>query len=260
MARSTFNRHKDAIEDIFGIYIDCDRKDGYTYHIGNVDELRSDTIQNWMLSTMAVNNLLSDNKSIHNRILLESVPSSDDHLTALTEAMKSNRKVRIFYQKYSQEPGRERLISPFCIKLYRRRWYVLAQIENGEMRCFSLDRILSLTIADETFTLPETFDANAYFKNVIGVMIDSNKDIERIVIRAYSQERYYLRDLPIHHTQREINTTDEYTDFEYHLIPTADLISHILSCGNLLQVLSPQWLVEKLKEIHTNAIHQESFQ
>lgn len=26
IARSTFNRHKDAIEDMFGIYIECDRK------------------------------------------------------------------------------------------------------------------------------------------------------------------------------------------------------------------------------------------
>ena len=26
LARSTFNRHKDAIEDMFGIFIDCDRK------------------------------------------------------------------------------------------------------------------------------------------------------------------------------------------------------------------------------------------
>ena len=26
LARSTFARHKDAIEDIFGIYIDCDRR------------------------------------------------------------------------------------------------------------------------------------------------------------------------------------------------------------------------------------------
>ena len=31
MARATFNRHKDAIEDIFGIIIDCDRRDGYKY-------------------------------------------------------------------------------------------------------------------------------------------------------------------------------------------------------------------------------------
>ena len=31
LARSTFARHKDAIEDIFGIYIDCDRQNGYEY-------------------------------------------------------------------------------------------------------------------------------------------------------------------------------------------------------------------------------------
>ena len=28
IARTTFNRHKDAIEDIFGIIIDCDKKMG----------------------------------------------------------------------------------------------------------------------------------------------------------------------------------------------------------------------------------------
>lgn len=31
LARSTFNRHKDAIEDIFGIYIECDRRDNQYY-------------------------------------------------------------------------------------------------------------------------------------------------------------------------------------------------------------------------------------
>jgi hypothetical protein len=31
LPRSTFNRHNDAIEDIFGIFIDCDRQNGYKY-------------------------------------------------------------------------------------------------------------------------------------------------------------------------------------------------------------------------------------
>lgn len=53
MARSTFNRHKDAIEDIFGIYIECDRSNGYVYYIGNAKVLDDDTIQTWMLSTLA---------------------------------------------------------------------------------------------------------------------------------------------------------------------------------------------------------------
>ena len=55
MARSTFNRHRDAILDMFGIIIDCDKRDGYRYHIGNAEVLTEETIQNWMLSTLSVN-------------------------------------------------------------------------------------------------------------------------------------------------------------------------------------------------------------
>ena len=80
MARSTFNRHKNAIEDIFGVIIECDRTDGYKYYIGNSEVLEEDTIQNWMLSTLSVNNLLAESRSVHDRILLESIPSDGEHL------------------------------------------------------------------------------------------------------------------------------------------------------------------------------------
>ncbi len=246
LARSTFTRHKDAIEDIFGIYIQCDRKDGFKYYIGNSDELEKDTIQNWMLSTMTVNNLLAEHKSIHNRVILESVPSSDEHLSILMEAMRKDVKVKIFYQKYSSEPGKERTIAPYCVKLYRRRWYVLAEIENGELRLFSLDRVKHIESTGEKFKLPEDFDAEDHFKDVIGVMTDPEIEKQRIVVRAYAREKYYLRDLPLHHSQREINKTDEYVDFEYRLVPTADFVRQLLSRGGLEQVLEPQWLADKL--------------
>ena len=48
LARSTFNRHKDAILDMFGIYIECDRQHGYHYYIGNDEELENDSVQNWL--------------------------------------------------------------------------------------------------------------------------------------------------------------------------------------------------------------------
>ena len=53
MARSSFNRHRDAILDMFGIIIDCDKRDGYRYHIANAEVLTEETIQNWMLSTLS---------------------------------------------------------------------------------------------------------------------------------------------------------------------------------------------------------------
>ena len=54
MARTTFYRHKCAIEDIFGIYIDCDKKNGNRYYIGNEFVLREDSVQNWMLSNSSM--------------------------------------------------------------------------------------------------------------------------------------------------------------------------------------------------------------
>ena len=53
-SRTTFHRHKIAIEEMFGIYIDCDRKDGFKYYIGNEYVLQENSVQNWMLSTLSV--------------------------------------------------------------------------------------------------------------------------------------------------------------------------------------------------------------
>ena len=75
LVHSTFYRHKDAIEDIFGIFIECDRKDGYKFYIGNEEVLSEDSVQNWMLSTLSVNQVISESLSLQNRILLDRVPS-----------------------------------------------------------------------------------------------------------------------------------------------------------------------------------------
>ena len=95
LSRTTFNRHKDAIEDIFGIYIDCDRRDGYRYYIGNEEVLREDSVQNWMLSTLTVNNLVSESMSLQHRIVLENIPSDGECLETVIKAMKESKKVTI---------------------------------------------------------------------------------------------------------------------------------------------------------------------
>jgi hypothetical protein len=73
-------------------------------------------------------------------------------------------------------------------------------------------------------------------------------------LRAYGAERYYLRDLPIHHSQRVINPTDEYTDFEMKLRPTADFKAHLLSRGQWVEILEPQSLADEIIEWHQKAI------
>ena len=248
LARSTFNRHKGAIEDIFGIIIMCDRSHGYKYYIGNEKVFSDNSVQNWMLSTLSVNNVISESLSLHSRILLESIPSADERLDGILSAMKRSRLIHIIYKKYDAENAKEYVIAPYCIKLYHRRWYLLARIDSGEFRIFSFDRIKELKITNDTFAVESDFDAEAYFTECFGVVRIEDVGPEKIVVRAFGTESDYLRDLPLHHSQHEIAKTDEYTDFELYLRPTLDLQGQILPRGSRLKVLSPPSLADKISQ------------
>ena len=267
LSRTTFNRHRDAILDIFGVIIECDRKDSYRYYIENPEVLQEDCIQNWMYSTLSVGNMIDENVGLQDRILLESIPSGDDKLKTIISAMRENRRIRIKYHRYQDEESNTFTVEPYCVKLFKRRWYMIVKIcpeteikdsgiTKGFLYVFSLDRIESMEILATKFSLDKSFDAATYFDECFGIIVDNNKVAERIVIRAYGLEPHYLRDLPLHHSQKEIKSTAEYTDFEVKMRTTDDLIGHLLSLGGWIKVVEPAWLAKELEMWHKAAINR----
>ena len=151
IARSTFNRHRDAILDIFGIIIECDKNDGFRYYIYNEEVLGEDAIQNWMFSTMSVSGLLSENRRVHDRILLEAIPSAGDNLHKFIDAMKRGVRVRISYQRYGTDASKTSMkLDPYFVKLFNKRWYALVKLPEPTAYLFALafDRILSIEVTD----------------------------------------------------------------------------------------------------------------
>ncbi|MCQ2154152.1 MAG: WYL domain-containing protein [Bacteroidales bacterium] len=254
MARSTFNRHKDAIQDIFGIDIECDRRCGFRYYIGNPEVLQEETIQNWMLSTLSVNSVLAESKAVADRILLEPVPSDGENLHKFIDAMKSNVRIDVVYHKYAAEEDSKMTVEPYCVKLFKRRWYALVKsIKHGHYTTLAFDRIKTISLSTDKFTLDADFDAAAWFKECYGIVRDDEKELQTIRIRAFGQEVFYMRDLPLHPTQKEVETADEWSDFEIQIRPTADFFSPLLSRGPLIQVMEPQWLADEIKRQHLGA-------
>ena len=264
LARATFNRHRTAIEDIFGIIIDCDKKNGYKYYIDNERVLREDTVQNWMLSTLSVSNLISESMSLQDRILLEHIPSDGGQLKQVIAAMKSGRRIAITYRRYGSLSGNTYYIEPYCIKLFHRRWYLLAHFEHPEdkpdntdrMVIFSFDRIENIEMLTAKFKVDADFDAASFFNECFGIVVGDGTEVQRIIIRAYGIEPHYMRDLPWHPSQREIQSTDEYTDFEFFMRPTSDFKSYLLSRGQWAQVLEPQSLADEIIDWHQKAINR----
>lgn len=259
LARATFIRHKDAIEDIFGIYIECERRNGYTYYIGNEDVLDEESVQNWMLSTLSVSNDVSESLSLQDRILLESIPSEYGRLGEVTEAMKKRVCLRMTYKKYGNAEPKVVTLEPYCIKLFKRRWYVFGRLHDAEgdsYRIYSFDRVKEIELTDLHYDLPADFSAKELFKDYYGILLSHDTEAERIVVRAYGNERFYVRDLPIHHSQQEIGAGEGYADFELRMHATSDFCSHVLSRSNQLQVLEPAWLVKKIKAMLQDALER----
>lgn len=252
--RNTFRRHLNDIEYMFGLIVETGK--GYRYYIKNSSVLNEDSVQNWLLSTLSVNNIITESMSIQNRIFMESIPEVS-HLEKLVESMKENLRVVISYKKYGSTESSERVIEPYFLKLHKRRWYIMANTKDGH-RLFSFDRIGKVVITEEKYRIPDDFTPKDYFEDCFGVMRDERKPSQRIVLRALGNEKHYMEDLPVHQSQKRIGEGDGYVDYEISMRPTSDFIGYILSRGTWLKVLSPQSLIDEVKLMHQKAAEMYS--
>lgn len=260
--RRTFIRHRNAIEEMFGIFIDCDRSDGFRYFIGNPEDLQTANLQQWMINSLSTSSQLAECKDIKDQILLENIPSGQYFLEPILQAIRNRQLLHMTYERFGTGEPYTVDLEPYCVKLHHQRWYVLvhkANSKHSNLTLYALDRIKQLeVIADSHYDLPKDFDAAVFFKNYFGVYVNQENQPERMVIRAYGKQPDYFRTLPLHSSQKELSSgtlgQESYTDFEYHLAITYDLISDLLSKNSWVEVLEPLSLRQRMQEEMENML------
>lgn len=244
----TFHRWRDTIERMFDININCERKGGYYYYIENESELNGTTFQQWLLDSFYMSNLISESRQLKDRILLEYIPSGREHLSTIIEAIRNKIEISIVHQSYRADSPKEYTVQPYCIKLFNQRWYILGMCkEVDSIRTFGLDRIHSIRHLKTTFEFPTDFDAVKYYNECFGIVSDDGTKVETIKLKVYGLQRYYLRSLPLHSSQQEIDSADDYSIFQYQVRPTFDFRQALLSKGSEVEVLEPIAFREEMK-------------
>ena len=246
LQRSSFNRHRDAILDMFGIIIDCDKKT-YKYYISNKDVLCDDSIERWLFSTLTVHGMLADSAAVKERLVLESAPAGEQYLDIIIRAIRTNRRLHIGYKKFQSE-GYEKVVCPYALKLFRQRWYLLALNDEDQMRIYALDRMTMVELTDDAFEMPEGFSSQTYFSEYFGVLTNDTP-MAHVIVRAHKWMPNYLRTLPLHHSQRELTSTPDYTDFSFDIRPTSDFLGELLRHSEGIEVLEPLDLREKMRQM-----------
>jgi hypothetical protein len=245
----TFHNHRIAIEDMFDINIDCDRSAGNRYYIDNSDDLKKSDIRRWMLNSFTVNNLMNENQKLRNRILFGQIPSGQPYLTQIIEAMRDELRIEMTYWSFRHTEPYTVEIEPYCIKLFRNRWYVVARCPSIDaVRIYSLDRMQNLRITETLYKMPENFNPGAFFEHAFGIFVDDKNVPCTVRLKVYDGRRKYLQTLPLHHSQEEIEINENYSVFSYFLCPTHDFRQEILSYGAEMEVLSPDWFRNEVIE------------
>lgn len=248
LPKRTFDNWRLVIADMFGIDISNENSGRYRYYIENEEDINENGIRSWLYNAFSVSNALANSQSIKDRILLEYIPSGQEYLHPIITAMKENRVVNITYHNYWKDVESNFDVQPYCVKLFRQRWYMVAKstyYDEGP-RIYSLDRIRELNTKDETFVMPKDWNAEDYFNGCFGIIADQSVEKQMVKLKATAIQAKYIRDLKIHESQKEIERNEEYSIFTFNIRPQFDFQQEILKNGEEVEVLEPQWLREEI--------------
>lgn len=253
-SRRTFNNHREAVEEVFGVRIGCNRSTNryFVEYSEDVSDENAETA--WLINTFTVNNMLSlGRERLSGRVSVEDIPSGHRHLTSVLEAMTEGHEIEISYQKYTSSKESLYTLRPYAVKEFAKRWYVIGYcLEREALRVYGLDRVMSLEITGRTFRMPSGFDVNELFATGFGIYLPEGPG-QTITFRASRTEARFLRDLPIHASQKELrgrerlealersgtNDSDDVV-FSIFVCPNENLVMEFCKFAGRVEVLSPE--------------------
>lgn len=169
-----------------------------------------------------------------------------EHLAGIIDATINHQTLEIAYQSYWGEK-RNIVVYPYYVKQYNGRWFLFGlNDEKGRIESYALDRIESYASGTKPFVENATTDFASYFDDVIGVSVPYGDVATEEVVLRFSPQRFpYVLSKPIHSSQRVLS---EPNTVSIHVKPNRELSQQILSFIPDVEVLSPEWLRNEIRD------------
>ena len=163
----TFIDDRDAIAELFGIEIECDKRDN-TYRIGgNWDEYAS--VKDTLIDALVLNNAIREAPDLSNSIIF----NDNFHqklMPPLVKAIKDHQTVRFHYVRDGRissagmESHIERDVSFQPYGLYNSTlWFTVGKnLKDGDIHVYALHHLSEFEFLDQHYQIPEDFNLKHY--------------------------------------------------------------------------------------------------
>lgn len=178
-----------------------------------------------------------------------------EHIHPLFQAIQKNTPLKITYKPF-EKPEVIHFISPYLLKEYNNRWYILCKSNHFDhLTCLALDRIEEIqeTTHYEYLSYQDGEKPEDFFDDFIGVTWEKNP-LETIRIHVKKTRLSYVTTKPIHNSQstRTISVDDNWEEITLKLIPNNEFYSQMLFFGDDLKIIGPDSARAKMKSIVAN--------
>ena len=247
--RKRYYRYRDGIESIYNRELTSDEIEKLQEVRSLLQGLHGMPQMEWLdqVSVRFDQNIMGPERHIAS--FEEGTAGDSQFFLQLFEAVNLKQVLTIEYRRFGLE-SKERIIHPYFLKQFMRRWYLCATIEGKEfITIFALDRILSVRKNTEVAFRETAIDFNHYFDDIVGVTHPDNGVVEQIIIEGDSWAEYYLRTLPIHPLQQLESLGEKGCRVTLSLMVNRELEREILSYGEHLKVIAPEHLRERMRQL-----------
>ncbi|MBU3743151.1 MAG: WYL domain-containing protein [Sediminibacterium sp.] len=168
-------------------------------------------------------------------------------LEIILQAIVSQTQLAIDYAKFGS-PVKQHLLSPYLIKEYRNRWYVVGYAATGKILILALDRIQKIQKSKARFYADPGFQAEQYFQYSFGITHAAAAAPEKIVATFDKEQAPYILAQPLHHSQVVLNESNKGVTIQLTVYITTELVMTLLSYGAGVEVKEPLTLRKKMQE------------
>lgn len=167
-------------------------------------------------------------------------------LEPILQAIVKRQVLKILYKGFGREE-KEHSVSPYLVKEYRNRWYLVGYSSKGEnILVMAFDRIVSLKPTKEKYVDTTGFEPEDFFRYSLGITQIHGAKPEKVVLAFSAQQAPYITSQPLHHSQQVLSETGKELRVQLLVYLTAELRMMILSYGSQVRVLEPASLKKEI--------------
>jgi len=248
----TFLRYKDFIEETFPCYVEFNQRTGkYELHRHKALYGEDDSLYDYLLSAYHIEGMTELALKHRNKIMLTEAPTGVENVQIILEAIDKKKGIECDYYSFNRQSHKHHLLIPYFLRTWEQRWYLVAEPDNHHhgQSVFALERMDDIKLTDEKMLPSSDINIEDYFDGCFGINHSDDQKPEIIRIKAINTQAEYINALPIHESQKVIETTDEWTIFEYRMVPCYNLYQKLLWYREKIEVLYPVSVREEMKEI-----------